>query len=195
MEDPQVSALRSPSQAGACLAEGPLIVDKTSNDQAAQVEMAPRPGTARAPIEDREPAPARERAPDDRDLKDANIRDGELDGSPLPDGLHAKDAGQRVVKGMTFEQVVEWLREVDEGSDTIRMLLDRLARYRGLVARLRLLLDHGSSLGLRDTDKALLVALLQQLGQLLAMAEEIRRDHTEMQRLAADLRTRGMRQP
>ncbi len=95
---------------------------------------------------------------------------------------------------LTFEQVVEWLREVDEGSDTIRMLLDRIARYRGLVARLRLLLDHGSSLGLRDTDKALLVALLQELEQLLAMAEEIRRHHTEMQRLAADLRTRGMRQ-
>ncbi len=81
-ECPDVSALRSPSQARARLAEWPLIVDKTSDDQAAQVEVASRPSTARAPIEDRLPAPPRQGMPDDRDLKDANVRDGELRVSP-----------------------------------------------------------------------------------------------------------------
>ena len=59
MEDPQVSPLRSPSQTRACLAKWSLIVDEPPDDQAAQVEMAPRLATARAPIEDREPASAR----------------------------------------------------------------------------------------------------------------------------------------
>src|SRR6202158_6488196 len=34
---------------------------------------------------------------DDRDLEDADIRDGELNGRPLLDGLHAKNAVQRAV--------------------------------------------------------------------------------------------------
>jgi len=68
------------------------------DDQAAQVEMAPRLDTARASIEDREPAPSRQRPPEDRDAEDANARDGELYGSPLLDGLHAKAVGQRAVK-------------------------------------------------------------------------------------------------
>src|ERR1700737_650410 len=59
--------------------------------------MTPRPGTARAPIQDRLPAPPRQRTPDDRDPEDADIRDGQLDGRPLLDGFHAKNAGQRVV--------------------------------------------------------------------------------------------------
>jgi hypothetical protein len=95
---------------------------------------------------------------------------------------------------LIFEPLREWLREVDQGSDTIPVLLDRLARYHGLVARLRLLLNNVTKLGLRDADRALLAALLQQLELLLATAEEIRRHHTEMQRLAADLRTRAVRQ-
>lgn len=98
MEEPQVSALRSPSQARTGLAQWSLIVDKPPDDQAAQVEVAPRPRTARAPIKDREPAPPRQRTPDDWDLKDAYVRDGQLDGRPLLGGLHAKNAGQRVVK-------------------------------------------------------------------------------------------------
>jgi len=97
MEDSDVSALRSPSQARTRLAEWPLIIDKTSDDQAAQVEVAPRLRTARAPIEDREPTPARQRTPDDLDPKEAHVRDGQLDGRPLLDGLHAKNAGQRAV--------------------------------------------------------------------------------------------------
>jgi hypothetical protein len=60
--------------------------------------MAPRLDTARASIEDREPAPSRQRPPEDRDAEDANARDGELYGSPLLDGLHAKAVGQRAVK-------------------------------------------------------------------------------------------------
>jgi Ca-activated chloride channel homolog len=95
---------------------------------------------------------------------------------------------------LIFEQLREWLREVDQGSDSIPVLLDRLARYHGLVARLRLLLNNATKLGLRDADRALLAALLQQLELLLATPEEIRRHHTEMQRLAADLRTRAVRQ-
>jgi hypothetical protein len=59
MEDAQVSALRSPSQARTGLAKWSLIVDKPPDDQGAQVEIPPRFGTARAPIEDREPAPPR----------------------------------------------------------------------------------------------------------------------------------------
>ena len=59
MEDPDVPPLRSPAQARTRLAEWPLIVDKPPDDQAAQVEIASRLATARAPIEDREPAPAR----------------------------------------------------------------------------------------------------------------------------------------
>jgi hypothetical protein len=59
MEDPDVPPLRSPSQARTRLAEWPLIVDKPPDDQAVQVQMAPRLATARAPIEDRGPAPAR----------------------------------------------------------------------------------------------------------------------------------------
>ena len=103
---------------------------------------------------------------------------------------------QRAVRTpeLIFEQLREGLREVDQGSDTIPVLLDRLARYHGLVARLRLLLNNATKLGLRDADRALLAALLQQLELLLATAEEIRRHHTEMQRLAADLRTRAVRQ-
>jgi Ca-activated chloride channel family protein len=87
---------------------------------------------------------------------------------------------------LIFEPLREWLREVDQGSETIPMLLRHLARYHGLVARLRLLLNNATKLGLRDTDRALLAALLQQLELLLATAEEIRRHHTEMQRLATD---------
>ena len=94
---PEVSALRSPSQARTCLAKRSLIVDQTPDDQAAQVQMAPRLATARAPIEDREPASPRQRPADDRDLEDADIRDGQLDGRPLLDGLHAKNAGHRAV--------------------------------------------------------------------------------------------------
>jgi hypothetical protein len=97
MEHPEVSALRSPPQARTGLAKWSLVVDKPSDDQAAQVEMTPRLGTARAPIQDRLPAPARQRTPDDRDPEDADARDGELDGRPLLDGLHAKNAGQRAV--------------------------------------------------------------------------------------------------
>jgi hypothetical protein len=97
MEDRDVPPLRSPSQARTRLAEWPLIVDQTPDDQAVQVQMTPRLATARTPIEDREPAPARQRTPDDRDLDDAYIRDGQLDGRPLLDGLHAKNAGQRAV--------------------------------------------------------------------------------------------------
>jgi len=59
MEDPDVPPLRSPPQAGACRAEWPLIVDQTPDDQATQVQMAPRLATARAPIEDRGPATPR----------------------------------------------------------------------------------------------------------------------------------------
>jgi len=59
MEDPDVPPLRSPPQAGACRAEWPLIVDQTPDDQATQVQMTPRLATARAPIENRGPAPPR----------------------------------------------------------------------------------------------------------------------------------------
>src|SRR6266446_5890250 len=97
MEYPDVPPLRSPSQAGACRAEWPLIVDKPPDDQAAQVQVAPRLATTRAPIEDRLPASPRQRPPADWDLEDADVRDGELDGRPLLDGLHAKNAGQRPV--------------------------------------------------------------------------------------------------
>jgi len=98
MEDSDVSALRSPSKARTCLAEWPLIVDKPPDDQAAQVEMASKLGAARAPVEDGEPDPPRQRTPDNRDLKDAHVRDGELYGSPQLGGLHAKNAGHTAIK-------------------------------------------------------------------------------------------------
>jgi hypothetical protein len=97
-ECPDVAALRSPSQARARLAKWPLIVDKTPEDETLQVEIPARAGTARAPIDDREPALPRERLPDDRDLEDPDIRDGQLDGRPLLDGLHAKAVGQSAAK-------------------------------------------------------------------------------------------------
>ena len=87
---PEVSALRSPPQARTGLAKWPRIVDETPDDQAAQVEIAPRFGTARAPIEDREPAPARQRTPADRDPEDADVRAGQLDGRPLLDSRFAQ---------------------------------------------------------------------------------------------------------
>ena len=48
-----------------------------------------RLATARAPIQDRLPAPAQQRTPDDRDLEDADARDSQLDGRPLLDRFHA----------------------------------------------------------------------------------------------------------
>jgi hypothetical protein len=89
MEDAQVSALRSPSQTSTGLAQWSLIVDKPPDDQGAQVEIASRLGTARAPIQDRLPAPARQRTPDDWDPEDADARDSQLDGRPLLDRFHA----------------------------------------------------------------------------------------------------------
>jgi len=59
MKDPDLPPLRSPPQARTRLAEWPLTADQTPDDQAAQVQMAPRLATARAPIEDRGPAPRR----------------------------------------------------------------------------------------------------------------------------------------
>src|ERR1700730_16049460 len=94
---PEVSALRSPPQARTGLAKWSLVVDQTPDDQATQVEMTPRLGTAQASIQDCLPAPPRQRTPDDRDPENADVRDGELDGRPLLDGLHAKNAGQRPV--------------------------------------------------------------------------------------------------
>jgi hypothetical protein len=58
--------------------------------------MTPRLGTAQASIQDCLPAPPRQRTPDDRDPEDADVRDGQLDGRPLLDGLHAKSAGHPV---------------------------------------------------------------------------------------------------
>jgi hypothetical protein len=89
VQNAQVSPLRSPSQARTCLAKWSRIVDKTPDDQAAQVEIAFRLGTARAPIQDRLPAPARQWTPDDWDLEDADARDSQLDGRPLLDRFHA----------------------------------------------------------------------------------------------------------
>jgi len=62
MKDPQVPALRSPAQARTRLAEWPLIVDQTPDDQATQVEMAP-PAGQQGPSEfaflDKAPGPVR----------------------------------------------------------------------------------------------------------------------------------------
>jgi len=55
--------------------------------------------------------------PDDRDLEDADIRDGELDGRPLLDGLHAKNAGQRAVVRRGPEDKV---RPATRGSARVR---------------------------------------------------------------------------
>jgi hypothetical protein len=145
------------------------------------------------------------RGPEDRIIQPVDLPAGWGDEAPAITRRQASVAepriacrlAQRAVRTpeLIFEQLREWLlREVDQGSDTIPVLLDRLARYHVLVARLRLLLNNATKLGLRDADRALLAAVLRQLELLLATAEEIRRHHTEMQRLAADLRTRAVRQ-
>ncbi len=140
MEDPQVSALRSPSQARASLAERSLRVDQPPDDQAAQVGIAPRLATAGAPIEDRRPAPPRKRPPDDRDLKDADIRDGQLDGrgrrldvsltiSPIRDGRGTIVGASKVARDISAERLVEQTRQtLLEREQAARMEAEMLNR-------------------------------------------------------------------
>ena len=48
-------------------------------------------------------------------MSDANVRDGQLDGRPLLDGLHAKDAGQGAVKGRDPEDKVRPAARIRQG--------------------------------------------------------------------------------